>query len=197
MLHPLMPFITEELWNANERPYELIVAKWPAPEAQVDPHAKAELDWLVRLIGEVRSARTELNVPPSAKLHLFAADASDATAQRLDRNYAMLSRLARLESIQLSAFSGSGAAQVVVDEATFALPLEGVVDLAAERDRLAKGAAAAEKNATASPSASTTRTSPSAPSPKRSKRRGPTTTPRLLRPIDFAPRWRGSAKGVT
>jgi len=145
MLHPLMPFITEELWNANERPYELIVAKWPNTEAEVDPHAKAELDWLVRLIGEVRSARTELNVPPSAKLHLFAADASDATAARLDRNHAMLSRLARLESIQLSAFEGSGAAQVVVDEATFALPLEGVIDLAAERDRLGKGAAAAEK----------------------------------------------------
>jgi len=146
MLHPLMPFITEELWGAmGERPYELIVAKWPEPQAQVDPHAKRELDWLVRLVSEVRSARTELNVPPSAKLNLFAADASDETAARLDRNHAMLSRLARLDSIQLSTFPGKGAAQVVVDEATFALPLEGVVDLAAERDRLAKGAAAAEK----------------------------------------------------
>ena len=74
MLHPLMPFITEELWNAmGERPYELIVAKWPEPEAQVDPHAKRELDWLVRLVSEIRSARTELNVPPAAKLNLFAA----------------------------------------------------------------------------------------------------------------------------
>jgi valyl-tRNA synthetase len=145
MLHPLMPFITEELWNANERPYELIVAKWPEPEAQVDPRAKAELDWLVRLVSEIRSARMELNVPPSAKLTLFAADASDATTDRLDRNHAMLSRLARLDSIQLSAFPGAGAAQVVVDETTFALPLEGVIDLAGERDRLAKGAAAAEK----------------------------------------------------
>jgi len=145
MLHPLMPFITEEVWSANERPYELIVARWPAPDAQVDPYAKAELDWLVRLVSEVRSARTELNVPPSAKLNLFAADASDETAARLDRYHAMLSRLARLESIQLSAFPGKGAAQVVVDEATFALPLEGVIDLAAERDRLSKGAVAAEK----------------------------------------------------
>jgi valyl-tRNA synthetase len=145
MLHPLMPFISEELWNANERPYELIVAKWPEPEAQVDPYAKAELDWLVRLVSEVRSARTELNVPPSAKLNLFAAGAAEETAARLDRNHAMLSRLARLESIQLSAFPGKGAAQVVVDEATFALPLEGVIDLASERDRLAKGASAAEK----------------------------------------------------
>jgi len=146
MLHPLMPFITEELWHAmGERPYELIVAKWPEPEAQVDPHAKRELDWLVRLVSEVRSARTELNVPPSAKLHLFAADASEETAARLDRNHATISRLARLESIQLSAFTGTGAAQVVVDEATFALPLEGVIDIAAERDRLTKALAAAEK----------------------------------------------------
>ena len=145
MLHPLMPFITEELWHANERPYELIVAKWPEPQAQVDPYAKAELDWLVRLVSEIRSARTELNVPPSAKLNLFAGDASDATAGRLERNHAMLSRLARLESIQLSVFPGGGASQIVVDEATYALPLKGVIDLASERDRLAKGAAAAEK----------------------------------------------------
>src|SRR6476659_2847466 len=145
MLHPLMPFITEELWHANERPYELIVAKWPEPQAQVDKAAKAELDWLVRLVSEVRSARTELNVPPSAKLHLFAADASDETASRLDRNHAMLSRLARLQSIQISSFAGQGSAQVVVDEATFALPLEGVIDVGSEKTRLDKAAAAAEK----------------------------------------------------
>jgi len=146
MLHPLMPFITEELWHAmGTRPYDLIVARWCEPQAQVDPHAKRELDWLVRLVGEVRSARTELNVPPSAKLRLFAADASKETAGRLDRNHAMISRLARLESIQLSPFPGTGAAQVLVDETTFALPLEGVIDIGAERDRLSKGAAAAEK----------------------------------------------------
>jgi valyl-tRNA synthetase len=146
MLHPLMPFITEELWHAmGKRPYDLIVAKWPDPEAEVDPRAKAEMDWLVRLVSEVRSARTELNVPPSAKLHLFAAETSEETAVRLDRQFATIARLARLESIQLLPFSGSGAAQVVVDEATFALPLEGVIDIGSERDRLSKGAAAAEK----------------------------------------------------
>ena len=147
MLHPLMPFITEELWAAmGERPYELIVAKWPAPEAEVDREAKAELDWLIRLVSEVRSARTELNVPPAAKLHLFATDAPQRTADRLDRHFAMLSRLARLESIQLSAFDGSGAAQVVVDETSYALPLAGIIDLEAEKARLAKAVAAAEKD---------------------------------------------------
>ena len=96
-------------------------------------------------MSEVRSARTELNVPPSAKLNLFAADATEATGSRLDRNYEMISRLARLGSIQLSTFSGKGAAQVVIDEATFSLPLEGVIDLASEKDRLWRGASAAEK----------------------------------------------------
>ncbi|HEX3423362.1 MAG TPA: valine--tRNA ligase [Sphingomicrobium sp.] len=146
MLHPLMPFITEELWHAmGERPCDLIVAKWCDPKAKVDPDAKQELDWLVRLVSEIRSARTELNVPPSAKLNLFAADASDETASRLDKNHSMISRLARLDSIQLSTFPGAGAAQLVVDEATFALPLEGVIDIGEERERLSKGAAAAEK----------------------------------------------------
>jgi valyl-tRNA synthetase len=145
MLHPFMPFVTEELWNANERPYELIVAKWPEPKAQGDPRAKAEIEWLIDVVSEVRSARTELNVPPSAKLHLFATNAPDETADRLDRLHTMLTRLARLESIQLSPFDGAGAAQVVVAGTTYALPLEGVIDLTAERGRLSKAVAAAEK----------------------------------------------------
>jgi valyl-tRNA synthetase len=145
MLHPFMPFVTEELWNANERPYELIVAKWPEPEAQSDPRAKAEIEWLIDVVSEVRSARTELNVPPSAKLHLFATNAPDETADRLDRLHTMLTRLARLESIQLSPFDGAGAAQVVVGGTTYALPLEGVIDLEAERGRLSKAVGAAEK----------------------------------------------------
>ena len=146
MLHPFMPFVTEELWHAmGARPYDLIVAKWPVPEAKADPLAKAELDWLIRLVTEVRSARTELNVPPSAKLHLFAGEADDAAAGRLDRQFVALQRLARLESIQLSAFDGPGAAQVVVDGATYSLPLEGVIDLDAERSRLKKAVDAAQK----------------------------------------------------
>jgi valyl-tRNA synthetase len=149
LLHPFMPFITEDLWHAlAKRDHDIIVAHWPMADARaIDPDAVAEVEWLIRLVGEVRSARTELNVPPGARLHLFADGASDLTAERLDRNHAILSRLARLDSIQLSAFAGGGAAQIVVDEATFALPLEGVIDLAAERARLAKGAEAAEKEA--------------------------------------------------
>ena len=92
MLHPLMPFITEELWNAKgERPYELIVAKWPEPEAQVDPHAEGR----ARLAGPA-GQRSPLGADRAERssvgqAHLFAADASEETAARLDRNYAMLS----------------------------------------------------------------------------------------------------------
>ncbi|WP_174278219.1 valine--tRNA ligase [Sphingomonas bacterium] len=148
VLHPFMPFITEELWHAlAPREHELIVARWPRADARaLDPAAAAEIEWLIRLVGEIRAARTELNVPPGARLHLFGGDANAETAARLDRQHPALSRLARLASIQLSAFPGSGAAQVVVDEATFSLPLDGVIDLAAERGRLAKAAAAAEKD---------------------------------------------------
>ncbi|QNM82639.1 valine--tRNA ligase [Sphingomonas sabuli] len=146
MLHPLMPFITEELWAAmGERPYELILARWPAPEASIDPQAKAEMDWAIDLVSQIRSARTELNVPPSAKLHLFTGNPPQDVVDRLDRQHAMLSRLARLDSIQLSAFDGKGAAQLLAGGTSYALPLEGVIDLAAEKARLAKAAEAAEK----------------------------------------------------
>src|SRR5206468_1819612 len=135
MLHPFMPFITEELWSANERPTPLILAKWPMPDARaLDPEAGLEIDWLIRLVTGIRGARSELNVPPGAKLPLHARDAAAGTQTRLERNRAAVERLAR---VQLSdGEAAGGAAQVVVDEATFVLPLEGVIDVAAERARL-------------------------------------------------------------
>ena len=146
MLHPFMPFVTEELWNAmGERPYELIVAKWPMPDARaLDPEAGPEVDWLIRLVSGIRAARAELNVPPGTKLPLHVSDASIETASRLERNAAPVQRLARIETISTDPVHG-GAAQIVVDQATFLLPLEGVIDIEAERARLAKAAEAAEK----------------------------------------------------
>jgi valyl-tRNA synthetase len=146
MLHPFMPFVTEELWNAlGERPYELILAKWPMPDARaLDPEAGPEIEWLIRVVSGIRAARTELNVPPGAKLPLLVRDAGEVTAARLQRNAAALQRLARIETIGGGEVSG-GAAQVVVDEATYILPLEGVIDLAAEKARLEKALQAAEK----------------------------------------------------
>jgi valyl-tRNA synthetase len=146
MLHPFMPFITEELWHAmGERPYELILAKWPMPDARaLDPEAGPEIDWLIRLVSGIRGARAELNVPPGAKLPLHVRDASERTRMRLARNEAALQRLARIATLSFDEASG-GAAQVVVDEATYILPLEGVIDVEAERARLSKALQTAEK----------------------------------------------------
>ena len=149
LLHPFMPFVTEELWHAmapqdQGRQTDLIVAAWPAPDARaMDPAAEDEVEWLIRLVGEIRAARTGLNVPPGARLSLHVRDATEETTARLARNAAVLSRLARVD--RADGEPSGGAAQLVVDEATFVLPLEGVIDLDAERARLAKGIAAAEK----------------------------------------------------
>ncbi|HEX8381181.1 MAG TPA: class I tRNA ligase family protein, partial [Allosphingosinicella sp.] len=145
MLHPFMPFITEELWNANERPYPLIVAKWPMPDARaLDPEAGPEIDWLIRLVSGIRAARAELNVPPGARLPLHVREGGGLTAARLERHEAALRRLARVESVSFGEASG-GAAQVVVDEATYIIPLEGAIDIEAERARLSRALQAAEK----------------------------------------------------
>lgn len=145
LLHPFMPFITEELWHAmGARDYDLIVAHWPMADARaLDREAEREIDWLIRLVSEIRAARTELNVPPGARLPMHVRDANDATKARLERQASALARLARVEAADGEATGG--AAQVVVDEATFVLPLEGVIDLDAERQRLTKAIAAVEK----------------------------------------------------
>ncbi|WP_327751692.1 valine--tRNA ligase [Sphingobium sp. SJ10-10] len=146
MLHPFMPFITEELWHlTGERETALIVARWPQALYAVDSEAQAEIDWLIRLISAMRTARTELNVPPGAKLGVVVQDASEETRRRIDRQGAALARLGRVESLSFGDSVEGGAAQIVVDEATFILPLEGVIDIVAEKARLAKALAAAEK----------------------------------------------------
>jgi valyl-tRNA synthetase len=152
MLHPVMPFITEELWHAlAERPYDLIVARWaePAGEGERAGDAAAEIDWLIRLVSAVRAARAELNVPQGARLPLHVLDTAPATVARLETHAGALARLARIENVVLAPPPPGGAAQLVVDEATFALPLAGVIDLAAERARLQKARDQASKEATA------------------------------------------------
>jgi valyl-tRNA synthetase len=146
MLHPFMPFITEELWSKmGPRSHELIVAAWPMADARaLDPEAAREIDWLIRLVSEVRAARTELNVPPGARLPIHVRDASGETAARLQRQEAALARLARVDQASGEVPAG-GALQIIVDEATFVVPLGDVVDLEAEKARLTKAIAAAEK----------------------------------------------------
>ncbi|MGE0775686.1 MAG: valine--tRNA ligase [Sphingomonadaceae bacterium] len=147
MLHPFMPFVTEELWHAlGDRPYDLIHARWPMADARsIDVAAQKEIDWLIRLVSEIRSTRTELNIPPGSKIDLVAgADASDEVRRRLGGNAPAIARLARIGDTSATHFEGA-AAQIVVDGTTFALPLEGVIDLPTERARLTRSAEAAEK----------------------------------------------------
>ena len=147
MLHPFMPFITEELWHAmGERPYDLVLAKWPMPDARaLDPDALAEIDWLIRLVGGIRTARSELGVPPGTRLALHVRDGGADTATRLQRHEGAVQRLARIATISTEQAPAGGAAQVLVDEATFILPLDGVIDIAAERARLEKALQTAQK----------------------------------------------------
>ncbi|WP_174275402.1 valine--tRNA ligase [Sphingomonas bacterium] len=150
MLHPFMPFITEELWHAlSPRDHDLIVAEWPRVDAHaIDQGAVTEVEWLIRLIQEIRSARTELNVPPGAKLAMHVWADGEAVTERVHRQQGALERLARISDVRFSNLGVEGAAvQIVVDAVTYVLPLEGVIDVAAERARLDKAAAAAEKEA--------------------------------------------------
>ena len=146
MLHPFMPFITEELWHAmGTRRYDVIHAAWPRPEAVGDADASTELSWLIGLVSAVRSARTDANVPPGSKMTLLVQEANYAVRARLARNAAVLERMARF-----STGTGElpkGLLVIVHEGATFALPLEGVIDLDAERARLTKSAEASEKEA--------------------------------------------------
>ncbi|MFZ0693804.1 MAG: class I tRNA ligase family protein, partial [Alphaproteobacteria bacterium] len=142
LLHPLMPFITEELWEklADDRANRLISAEWPEFEPGLtDPHAMAEMNWLVRVISEIRAVRTEMNVPPAAQLTLVIKDASPVTHARVQTHRDILTKLARLSEIGFDdSASGKGALQTVVDEATYILPLAGVLDVAGEKQRLSK-----------------------------------------------------------
>ena len=152
MLHPFMPFITEELWHkmAEEhggRNYDLIVAKWPAPKVDVDAEAKAEVDWLIRLISATRTAKVELNIPPGTKMAAHVRDGDDALQDRVARQMPALDRVGRLETVSFEPAPEGASAQIVIDEATYVLPLAGAIDIDAEKARLTKALEASQKEA--------------------------------------------------
>ena len=140
LMHPVMPFITEEIWDKTGHRAEhgpLIAQPWPVPPA-LDPAADAEMGWLVKLISDIRSARAELNVPAGAKLKMLVVGGDASTAKRLETHRPAIERLARIEGIEPAATAPKGALQIVVGEATYALPVTDVIDLKAEGARLQK-----------------------------------------------------------
>jgi len=143
ILHPFMPFVTEELWAETgkfgpARDSMLILSQWPDLAGLEDEEADAELNWLIDVITHVRSVRSEMNVPAGAKLPLVVVGAGETTLRRLVAGTSLITRLARLEEISPQANVPGESAQFVVGEATWALPLAGVIDIAVEKARLEK-----------------------------------------------------------
>jgi valyl-tRNA synthetase len=143
LLHPLMPFITEELWQktAEQGPGRqslLILAAWPAYKSLGDANADAELQWTIGFVSEVRSVRAEMNVPAGARIGAVVVGANAESRRRASAWMTEIKRLARLETIAFADRVPEGAAQIVLGEAVIALPLKGIVDLQAERSRLEK-----------------------------------------------------------
>ncbi len=148
MLHPFMPFITEELWHKlGARDYELIVAQWPKPEAEVSKEATDAIDWVIDLTTNTRSAKNELGIAPGAKLAAWLASPSDVAARTIERSSAAIERLARLTPVTIGEAPAGPAMQVTAGEDVFVIPLEGIVDIAAEKARLEKALAVSTKEA--------------------------------------------------
>jgi len=140
MLHPFMPFVTEELWGLTAaREGMLARAAWPSFGDELrDDEAAAEMDWVIRLVTAVRSIRAEMNVPAGARIPLLLRGASASTLERLERHRDSILRLARLDRAEAAAQTPTGSAQLVLDEATLALPLAEVIDLDKEKARLVR-----------------------------------------------------------
>ena len=139
ILHPFMPFITEELWDrlGDGRPSMLIERPWPRFDGLTDADADADMDWVVRAITQIRSVRAEMNVPPKAEIPLVIRGGDDAARRCADAHGALLTRLARLSAIGFSdAEVPPGSVQIVLDGATLVLPLADVIDIGAEKARL-------------------------------------------------------------
>ncbi len=141
LLHPFMPYMTEELWSVAEagdaKSGLLCHAAWPQ-DAFSDADAASEINWLIDLVSGLRSVRSEMNVPPSSKAPLHVTQSDDATKDQLMRHLPAIKLLARVEDIVLDGEVTKGAAQIVVAETTYSLPLGALIDLDAEKARLEK-----------------------------------------------------------
>ena len=148
LLHPMMPFMTEELWaetagEGETRATLLCHAAWPKPAFE-DAEAAAEINWLIELVTGIRSVRSEMNVPAGAVAPLCVIGASKETEARLERHAAAIARLARVDDVGHSTAAPKASAQIVIGEATFALPLGDLIDVKTEAARLSKEVAKVE-----------------------------------------------------
>jgi valyl-tRNA synthetase len=151
LLHPFMPFITEELWGQfGAKDTRLINAEWPQFEGLKDKSAADEIGWVIGLVSSIRSARSEMNVPAGAKTPMVLIGADKANRERLEAYGELITWLARVDDIE-AVDSGtpppSGSIQLVHGEATVALPVGDVIDIAQEEARLEKEIAKLEGEA--------------------------------------------------
>ncbi|TRW17616.1 valine--tRNA ligase [Glacieibacterium frigidum] len=145
MLHPVMPFVTEELWHKlGDRPYDLILAEWVKTENS--PADDGEVDWLIKLISEIRSVRSEMNIAPKTTLAFHIENPDEKLTERLRTHGQAIGWLARANAISDKSAPINGSAQIVVDGTIFVLRFGLEIDLAAEQARLEKNAVAAEKD---------------------------------------------------
>jgi valyl-tRNA synthetase len=150
LLHPFMPFLTEELWaikgaEGAPRTGLLALGPWPAGDYPADAAIEAEIGWLIDLVSEVRSARSETGVPAGAQLPLLLVEAPPQTRAYVEEWGETIRRLARVTEIGFAPSAPAGSVQLIVRDTLAALPLAGIVDLEAERARLAREMAAQRK----------------------------------------------------
>ncbi len=140
LLHPIMPFITEELWgNLTPRDNMLVHADWPTYDTDlVDADADGEVNWVIDLIDAARSARAQMHVPAGAYVPMVVVGMTDQARAAYAANQAMIERIARLESLTEVASFPKGTASLSVAGGAYGLPLEGVIDVAEEKARLEK-----------------------------------------------------------
>ena len=148
LLHPFMPFITEDLWQQTGPREKLCMhADWPSYGLELaDAAADREMGWVLSLIEGVRSTRAQMRVPAGMKLPMLAVDQDAAAAEAFARNATLIERLARLDGLHPATTLPKAALTVTVEGATYALPIEGVIDVKAEADRLSKTLEKLEKD---------------------------------------------------
>ncbi len=147
MLHPFMPFITEELWASmgDRGAHMLIHAKWPQPDAAIDCDARDEVRWIVDTISAVRGAKNDAGIAPGQRLTAYVADSAPIIGKYLAGGAPLLARVGRLDVKYPDAAPAGAAMRVAVPLATLVVPLEGAIDLDAERTRLTKAIEAITK----------------------------------------------------